>query len=312
MEGRNIVVTGGAGFIGSNIVRTLSSENEVIVIDDLSIGNLSNINDLIQNKSITFIKGSVTDLDFLQKIFKNVDYVFHEAAIPSVPRSIENPIKSNYANVNGTINVLVAARDNNADKVVYASSSSIYGDTPTLPKRENMSPNPLSPYAVSKVCGEYYCKVFNEVYGLATASLRYFNVFGPRQDPSSKYAAVVPNFINRVLNDSSPVVYGDGLQTRDFTYIKDVVNANILAAESNSIGKFNIAGGKRVSINDLAKMVMKIMRKDLDLIYKDSRLGDIMHSLADISKAKKELNYEPRFTLYKGLEETIEWFLQVI
>lgn len=242
MEGRNIVVTGGAGFIGSNIVRTLSSENEVIVIDDLSIGNLSNINDLIQNKSITFIKGSVTDLDFLQKIFKNVDYVFHEAAIPSVPRSIENPIKSNYANVNGTINVLVAARDNNADKVVYASSSSIYGDTPTLPKRENMSPNPLSPYAVSKVCGEYYCKVFNEVYGLATASLRYFNVFGPRQDPSSKYAAVVPNFINRVLNDSSPVVYGDGLQTRDFTYIKDVVNANILAAESNSIGKFNIAG----------------------------------------------------------------------
>lgn len=308
MKCRTVVVTGGAGFIGSNVVRTLAKGNEVIVIDDLSAGHLKNIQDLIDDQSITFVKGDITDLNLLNHTFKNIDYVFHEAAIPSVPRSVKDPISSNNANVNGTLNVLVAAKDNGVKKVVYASSSSIYGDTPVLPKKEDMRPRPLSPYAVSKLTGEYYCQVFNDVYNLSTVSLRYFNVYGPRQDPLSEYAAVIPKFIGRVLNDKPPIVYGDGEQTRDFTFIEDVVNVNILAAESKIAGVFNIAGGKRISLNELAKLVLKIIGKDLDPIYDDPRPGDIKHSLADISKAKKELRYEPIFSLKKGLHETIKWF----
>jgi len=308
MKGKNVVVTGGAGFIGSNLVRALAGENEVIVIDDLSTGNPENIRGLIDNQSIMFVEGSITDLDLLNKTFKNVDYVFHEAAIPSVPRSVKDPIESNYANVNGTLNVLVAARDSGVEKVVYASSSSAYGDTPVLPKNEDMKPSPLSPYAVSKLVGEYYCQVFTEVYGLSTASLRYFNVYGPRQDPLSEYAAVVPIFISQVLNDDCPVIFGDGSQTRDFTFIRDVVNVNILAMKSKVSGVFNIAGGKRISINELAKLVMKIIGRNLDIVYEDPRPGDVMHSLADISKAKEKLGYEPRFDLTKGLEETLKWF----
>jgi len=308
MKGKNVVVTGGAGFIGSNLVRALLGENEVIVIDDLSTGNLENIRDLIDDQSIMFVKGSVTDLDLLQETFKNVDYVFHEAAIPSVPRSVKDPIKSNYANVNGTLNVLVAARDNGVEKVVYASSSSAYGDTPVLPKKEDMKPTPLSPYAVSKLVGEYYCQVFAEVYRLSTVSLRYFNVYGPWQDPASEYAAVIPRFISRVLNGESPVIFGDGSQTRDFTFVRDAVNANILAAKSTATGVFNIAGGRRISINELAQLVMRIIGKDVDVVYDDPQPGDIMHSLADISKAKEELGYEPGFDLTKGLEETLKWF----
>jgi len=308
MKGKNVVVTGGAGFIGSNLVRALLGENEVIVIDDLSTGNLENIRDIIDDQSIMFVKGSVTDLDLLQETFKNVDYVFHEAAIPSVPRSVKDPIKSNYANVNGTLNVLVAARDNVVEKVVYASSSSAYGDTPVLPKKEDMKPTPLSPYAVSKLVGEYYCQVFAEVYRLSTVSLRYFNVYGPWQDPASEYAAVIPRFISRVLNGESPVIFGDGSQTRDFTFVRDAVNANILAAKSTATGVFNIAGGRRISINELAQLVMRIIGKDIDVVYDDPQPGDIMHSLADISKAKEELGYEPGFDLTKGLEETLKWF----
>ena len=308
MKGKNVVVTGGAGFIGSNLVRALAGENEVIVIDDLSTGNLENIKDLIDDQRVTFVEGSVTDLDLLQKTFKNVDYVFHEAAIPSVPRSVKDPVKSNYANVNGTLNVLVAARDNGVEKVVYASSSSAYGDTPVLPKKEDMKPSPLSPYAVSKLVGEYYCLVFNEVYGLSTISLRYFNVYGPRQNPLSEYAAVVPRFISRVLNGESPIVFGDGNQTRDFTFVRDTVSANILAMKSNASGVYNIAGGKRISINKLAQLVMRIIGRNLDVIYNDTQPGDIRDSLADISKAKEKLGYVPRFDLTKGLEETLIWF----
>lgn len=304
----NVVVTGGAGFIGSNLTKGLAYENDVIVVDNLSTGYLKNIQDLIDTNKIEFIGESITDLDSLQKTFRNIDYVFHEAAIPSVPRSVEDPISSNYANINGTLNVLVAARDNNVKKVVYASSSSAYGDTPMLPKKENMKPCPLSPYAVSKLTAEYYCQVFTEVYDLPTASLRYFNVYGPRQDPSSEYAAVIPNFITRISNDESPIVYGDGEQTRDFTFIDDVVNANILAAESKNTGVFNIAGGKRISINDLTKVIMEIIGKDLDLVYDNPRPGDIKHSIADISKAKEKLNYEPKFNIKDGLEETVKWF----
>ena len=308
MKDKNVVITGGAGFIGSNLTRTLAADNNVTVIDDLSTGNLENIKDLIDNQSILFVEGSITDLDLLIKTFKNVDYVFHEAAIPSVPRSIKDPIKSNYTNVNGTLNVLVAARDSRVEKVVYASSSSVYGDTPVLPKKEDMKPSPLSPYAVSKLVGEYYCRVFTEVYRLSTVSLRYFNVYGPRQDPSSEYAAVIPNFISRVLNCKSPIVFGDGKQTRDFTFVRDVVNANTFAVKGKTCGVFNIASGKRISINELAQLVMKITGKDIDVVYNDSRAGDIMHSLADISKAKEKFGYEPRFDLTKGLEETLKWF----
>ena len=308
MKDKNVVITGGAGFIGSNIARALAADNDVTVIDDLSTGNLENIKDLVDNQSITFVEGSITDLDLLNKTFKNVDYVFHEAAIPSVPRSIKDPIKSNYTNVNGTLNVLVAARDSGVEKVVYASSSSVYGDTPVLPKKEEMTPSPLSPYAVSKLVGEYYCRVFTEVYGLPAVSLRYFNVYGPWQDPSSEYAAVIPNFISRVLNCKSPIVFGDGKQTRDFTFVRDVVNANTFAVKGKTCGVFNIASGKRISINELAQLVMKITGTNIDVVYADSRPGDIMHSLADISKAKEKFGYESKFDLKEGLEETLKWF----
>ena len=308
MKNRNIVVTGGAGFIGSNLTRYLSKENNVTVIDNLSTGYTRNIKDLIDTEIIKFNEGTITDINFLQKIFGDIDYVFHQAAIPSVPRSVEDPISSNYANINGTLNVLVAARDNGVKKVVYASSSSAYGDTPTLPKREDMNPCPLSPYAVNKLAAEYYCQVFNEVYNLPTVSLRYFNVYGPRQDPASEYAAVIPKFITRISNSKSPIIYGDGEQTRDFTFVKDVINANILAAESREKGVFNIAGGKKITIDDLAKTIMEIIGNEIDLDHQDPRPGDIKHSLADISKAKEKLKYEPMFNLKNGLEETVEWF----
>jgi len=312
MKGKKVVVTGGSGFIGSNLTQELSKENQVTVVDNLSTGYLENIQNLINSGDIIFVKGSITDMDLLQKLFEDVDYIFHQAAIPSVPRSVKDPISSNYTNVNGTLNVLVAARDNNVKKLVYASSSSAYGDTPVLPKSENMKPCPLSPYAISKLTAEYYCQVFSDVYNLATASLRYFNVFGPRQDPSSEYAAVVPKFIGSILNDKSPIVYGDGEQTRDFTFVDDVVNANILAAESKSTGVFNSAGGKRIPINELAGLIMELLDKDLDITHIEPQPGDIKHSLADISKAKEQIKYIPKFNLKDGLKETVKWFQQVM
>ncbi|MCW3130265.1 MAG: SDR family oxidoreductase [Methanophagales archaeon] len=303
-----IVITGGAGFIGSNLAMELSKEkeSEVIIVDDLSTGRVSNLEKI--NKNINLVRGSITDLQLLKGIFKDVDYVFHQAAIPSVPRSIKDPIASNNANVNGTLNVLVAAKDCNVKKVIYASSSSVYGDTPELPKREDMVPNPLSPYAVTKLLGEYYCKVFNEVYGLKTISLRYFNVYGPRQDPYSDYAAVIPRFINRVLENKPPVIYGDGEQTRDFTFVKDVVRANIQAMKSDANGVYNIASGNRISINELANVIMKLMGRNLKPIHEAPREGDIRHSLGDISSAKKTLSYEPQYSVEEGLRRTIKWF----
>jgi len=308
IKNKKIVVTGGAGFIGSNLSRALCKDNDVIAIDDLSTGHTNNIQDLIDNKSISFIKGSITDLNLLQKTFKNVDYAFHQAAISSVPRSVKDPVRSNLVNVNGTLNVLITAKENCVKKVVYASSSSVYGDTPTLPKKEDMIPDPLSPYGVSKLTGEYYCQVFTGVYGLPTVSLRYFNVYGPYQDPNGEYAAVIPKFINLVLNNKPPVIFGDGLQTRDFTYIQDVVNANVLAMESKAIGVFNAAGGKQITISKLAKIVTEKIGKDLQPVYNDPRPGDILHSYADITKAKKEIGYTPSFDIKNGLMETIKWF----
>lgn len=312
MNAKKIVVTGGAGFIGSNLVRYLSADNQVIIIDDLSTGHMKNIVNLVDDENIEFIEGSITDLELLQKTFKNVDYIFHEAAIPSVPRSIKDPVTTSNVSINGTLNVLLAARDCNVKKVIYASSSSVYGDTPTLPKTEEMNPNPLSPYAVGKLTGEYYCSVFTKIFNLPTVVLRYFNVYGPRQDPVSEYAAVIPKFITNVFNDTPPVIYGDGLQTRDFTFIDDVIKINILAAESDVTGIFNVAGGKQISINEIAKTIMRLCNKNLEIEYKEARPGDIKHSLADISKAKEKFGYTPNYDIKNGLKETIKWFQKQI
>ena len=307
MKNKRVIITGGAGFIGSNIAETLMDDNKVIIIDDFSTGKRENLKNL---DSIKLVEGTITDLVFLQKEFENIDYVFHQGALPSVPRSVRDPISSNLVNINGTLNVLVAARDNNVKKVVYASSSSGYGDTPELPKVETMIPNPLSPYAITKLTGEYYCQIFNEIYDLPTTSLRYFNVFGPKQDPTSQYSAVIPKFITSAFNNQSPIIYGDGDQTRDFTYVKDVVQANILSAEnSKSNGEFfNVAGGKRITINKLAEKIIENIGMDLKAKHLESRAGDIKHSLADISKAKDLIGFEPQFSLDKGLEITIDFF----
>jgi UDP-glucose 4-epimerase len=308
MEEKHIVVTGGAGFIGSNLVKNLMEKNHIIVIDDLSTGHLQNIENLVTLKKIEFINGSITDLELLQKTFSGVDYIFHEAAIPSVPRSVKDPLKTTTVNALGTLNVLLAARDNHVKKVIYASSSSVYGDTPTLPKQEDMIPNPLSPYAVSKLTAEYFCGVFTRIYALPTVSLRYFNVYGPGQDPTSEYAAVVPKFITSVLNEKPPLIYGDGGQTRDFTFINDVVRANILAAESTSTGIFNIAGGKRISVNQLAELIIRICKKNVTSVHQSPREGDILHSLADVARAKEGFNFISAFSITDGIEETIKWF----
>ena len=299
-----IVITGGAGFIGSNLAEELSKEkdNEVIIIDDLSTGKIENIKGL----NIRFVEGSITDLNLLKSIFKDVDYVFHQAAIASVQKSIEDPKRTDEVNAKGTLNVLIAARDGGVKKVVYASSSAVYGDTPKLPKREDMTPNLLSPYAITKLIGEYYCKVFDEVYGLKTVSLRYFNIYGPRQDPHSDYAAVIPRFINRVLENKPPMIYGDGEQTRDFTFVKDVVRANILAIRSDATGVYNIASENRISINELANIIIKFLEKNLIPIYNDPKEGDVKHSFGDISKAKRDLDYEPRYSFKEGLKRTIK------
>ena len=301
-----VVVTGGAGFIGSNLAEELLKKHEVTVIDNLSTGRIDNLDQIIDK--INFIEGSITDLDLLKDAFSGADTVFHEAAIPSVQRSVDNPIASNEANVEGTLKVLVAAKDCNVRKLVYAASSSAYGDTPTLPKYEEMKPNPKSPYAISKLTGEYYCRVFSDVYGLKTACLRYFNVYGPRQNPQSQYAAVIPRFITRILAHEPPVIYGDGEQTRDFTFVKDVVKANILAMQSPAEGVFNIACGQRVSLNDLAGKLMDITGIKLDPIYEKPRQGDVRDSLADISSAGEKLGYKPNYNLNSGLEGTIKWF----
>ncbi len=298
------IITGGAGFIGSNLAEVLSRDNEVIIVDDLSTGNDANIRGL----EIELVKGSVTDLDLLRKTFKGANYVFHQAAIPSVPRSIKDPVSTNEANVTGTLKVLIAARDCGVKKVIFASSSSAYGDTPELPKREDMNPNPLSPYAVTKLIGEFYCNVFDEVYDLKTVALRYFNVYGPKQDPHSDYAAVIPKFIKRIQEGKPPIIYGDGTQTRDFTSVDDVVSANILAAESDAKGVYNVATGKRITINELANVIMAIMGRDLDPIHEKPREGDVLHSLGDITKAKKDFGYAPGDKLEANLKETVKWF----
>ena len=305
---KRIVVTGGAGFVGSHLTEELARRGYyVIILDDISTGKIENIELLLKKEAVEFIKGSITDLPLLRKLLQGVDYVFHQAAISSVLRSIENPQATHEVNATGTLNVLLAARDNGVRKVIYASSSSVYGDSPALPKIEDMAPNPQSPYAVAKLAGEFYCHVFHEVYGLPTVCLRYFNIYGPRQDPHSQYAAVIPKFIKRVSEKSPPIIFGDGEQTRDFTFIKDAVEANLLAAESNAAGIFNIGRGESISVNQLAGLTIKLMRNNVELIHTEPRPGDIRHSLADISRAKT-FGYNPKYSLKEGLRETIRRF----
>lgn len=305
---KKVAVTGGAGFIGSHLAELLSSRGyHVIIVDDLSTGNMGNIEPLLKSVNVEFLQGSILDLPLLQKVFQGVYYVFHEAALPGVPRSIDSPQYSHEANLTGTLNVLLSARDNHVNKVIYASSSSVYGDTRTLPKREDMLPNPLSPYAVTKLAGEYYCRVFHQVYGLPTVCLRYFNVYGPKQDPDSQYAAVIPWFIKRTYEGKSPIIFGDGEQTRDFTFVKDVVEANILAAQDNACGVFNISRGESITINQLAELIIELVGNKVESVHQEPRPGDIRHSLADVSKAKV-FGYEPRYDLKVGLAETIRWF----
>ncbi len=309
----NYIVTGGAGFIGSHIVGELAQKrHDVVIIDNLFSGKSENIGPFLDGEQVRFMKGSITDLPLLQELFQGADGIFHQAAIASVPRSIHNPAATNEANVTGTLNVLLAARDAGVRRVVFASSSAVYGDTPSLPKREDMPPNPRSPYAVSKLAAEQYLSVFSEVYGLSTVSLRYFNVFGPRQDPSSEYAAVIPRFITSILHRRSLTVFGNGEQTRDFTYVKDVVQANIRAMERSAQGVFNIAYCRRISVRELAAMIMEITGISVPLSFEQARTGDIRDSLADISRAQEAFGYEPRYTVRTGMEETISWYRELV
>jgi UDP-glucose 4-epimerase len=300
------IITGGAGFIGSYIVEAVAGSHEVVVIDNFSSGKSENMSGFPEN--VRVIHGSITNLSLLMDAFKGADGVFHLAAIASVARSVDDPLATHETNLTGTLNVLLAARDCGVRKVVFSSSSAVYGDEQTLPKREDMPPVPLSPYAVSKQAGEYYCNVFSELFGVKTVSLRYFNVFGPRQDPHSEYAAVIPKFITRFIDNQPPIIFGNGMQTRDFVYIKDVVQANMLAMQSSATGTFNIGSGQKIDLNTLAGTLAEIMKVNIHPIHEKPRTGDIRDSVSDISAAKKTLGYQTRYSLDDGLGETITWF----
>jgi nucleoside-diphosphate-sugar epimerase len=304
------LVTGGAGFIGSHIAAALvSSGARVRIIDDLSTGHLENVAEI--GGDIDFIQASLTDHKALSSALQDVELVFHEAAIPSVPRSVDKPVETHEASVNATFSLLLAARDQKVRRLVYAASSAAYGDQPELPKREDMRPDPLSPYAVAKLVGEYYCRVFSRVYGLETVSLRYFNVFGPRQDPGSQYSGVISRFIDAVLNSKQATIYGDGEQGRDFTYISNVVDANLKAAESAAaVGQvINIANGERVTVNEVFNKVKKLTgHPDAQPEYAPSRTGDVRDSLADLGLARSLLGYNPQVGLEEGLRLTIDWW----
>ncbi len=303
------LVTGGAGFIGSHIAsRLIRNGDRVKVLDNVSTGSLQNLKDFLND--IEFIEGDIRDVDTLKRAVKGVDCIFHQAALPSVQRSVQFPIESAAVNGMGTLHVLEAARHAGVRRVVYASSSSVYGNTPTLPKREDQPPNPLSPYAVSKLTGEQYCRIYYNLHGLETVSLRYFNVFGPRQDPGSAYAAVIPRFIHALSNEESPIVYGDGKQTRDFTFVSNVVDANLLASTSERAlgGVFNVAYSERTSLNNLLHHLERITGTSASPIHEPPRPGDVKDSLADICQAQEKLGYRPSTTLEEGLRETVEWF----
>ncbi len=301
------LITGGAGFIGSHIAQALLDSGESVrILDNLATGKETNLAAL--GGHAQFIQGDLRDYDTVRAAMEGVEVVFHQGALASVPRSIADPVGSLETNINGTQNVLLAARDSGVRRVVYASSSSVYGNTPTLPKREDMSPHPMSPYAVQKLTGELLCGVFTRIYGLETVALRYFNVFGPRQDPRSEYAAVIPRFLTALVEKRRPVVFGDGEQTRDFTYVTNVVRANLLAASSSdAVGyAMNIGCGERVSLNTVLRLAGELLGVTVDADYRQERPGDVRDSLADISLARRLLGYEPTIGFREGLARSLD------
>ena len=306
------LITGGAGFIGSNIVESLLNQGRSVrVFDNFSTGKRGNLQGI--DKKAEIVEGDLRDASAVERAVAGVRYVLHLAAIPSVPRSVADPQLTNDANITGTVNLLVAARDARCQRVVFSSSSSVYGDTPTLPKREDMIPSPLSPYAVHKITGEYYCRIFWQLYGLETVSLRYFNVFGPRQDPQSQYAAVIPRFITAILAGRQPTIFGDGKQTRDFSHVDNVAAANLTACEApkEALGEsFNIACGGRITLLDLVDTINKIAGRNVTPKFDPPRPGDVLHSQADIGKAANLLGWTPHVSFHEGIEKAVAWYRQ--
>lgn len=303
------LVTGGAGFIGSHIAEALVKRGEQVrVLDNLMTGNRENLAHLAGK--LEFIEADIRDVAVTRQAMEGVNIVYHEAAIPSVPRSVAEPQLNHDANVNGTFNVLMTARDAGVSRVIFAASSSAYGDTEVLPKTETMLPNPLSPYAAAKLVGELYCQTFTRVYGLETVALRYFNVFGPRQDPTSPYSGVISKFVTALLNNEAPTIFGDGEQSRDFTYVANVVDANLRAAEApDAVGQvMNLGIGQRITLNQLFEELQKIIGTNLKPNYHETRAGDVRHSLADISRAEALLGYRPLVGLAEGLKHTVDWY----
>jgi nucleoside-diphosphate-sugar epimerase len=305
------LITGIGGFIGSSLAGELLKRGEQVRgVDNFSTGKRGNLAEIISQ--IDLHEADILDLDAMKSACDGADYVLHQAAIPSVPKSVLDPIASNRANVDGTVNLLVAARDAKVKRVIYAASSSVYGDTPTLPKRERMTPDPISPYAVAKLASEHYMASFYRCYGLETVALRYFNIFGPRQDPSSPYSGVLAKFITLMLRGEQPTMFGDGEQSRDFTYIDNAVDANLLACQAPALrvaGKtFNVATGRRITLNETFKLLQRLTSYSGSPIYGAERGGDIKHSLADISSAEKHLGYKPKVTFEDGLRRTVDWY----
>jgi nucleoside-diphosphate-sugar epimerase len=306
---QKFLVTGGAGFIGSNICRRLVAEGCFVrVVDNLLTGKRSNLATIIDK--IEFVEADMGVPEVARSVVKDIDVILHEGALPSVPRSVDDPAATHQHCVDATFTLLLAARDAGVKRFVYAASSAAYGDTPTLPKVETMAPNPLSPYAVGKLVGEYYCSVFSKVFGLETIALRYFNVFGPHQDPASQYAAAIPAFVTAILRGQSPTIYGDGEQSRDFTYVDNVVQANLLAARAKEThGEVvNIACGEAVTVNAIIDAINKLLGKNVKPIYAPARAGDVKHSLADITAARKLIGFKPVTLFREGLEKSIDWY----
>ncbi len=305
-----VLVTGGAGFIGSNLADALVAQGaRVVILDNLITGFRENLEEI--RGDFEFIEGDLNDDDKLRKALDSVEIVFHQAALPSVPRSVDNPRETHQACVDGTFNLLLRAKESGVRRVVYAASSSAYGNQETLPKLETMRPEPLSPYAAAKLMGEYYCQVFSSVYGLETLSLRYFNVFGPRQNPASHYSGVISRFVDALMSGKTPVIYGDGETSRDFTFVTNIVNANIRAAQtSEGIGEvMNVANGERITLNELLEVLKKITgREGVTADHQPERLGDVKHSQADITRAKEWLGYQKTVGLEEGLQKTIDWW----
>ncbi len=316
---KKILVTGGAGFIGSNLCETLIKKgNKVVCLDNFSTGKRKNIEKLLNNSDFTFIEGDIRNFDDCLKSTNGVDYVLHQAALGSVPRSINDPITSNQVNISGFLNMLIASRDSKIKRFVYAGSSSTYGDSESIPKVENNIGKPLSPYAITKYVNEIYADIFSKIYGLQTIGLRYFNVFGRKQDPDGVYAAVIPKFVKQLLKGESPVINGDGTYSRDFTYIDNVIHANLLSLTTTNPKSlntvYNVACGDRNTLNDLVKFLKNYLSdydndiKNIEVIYGPKRPGDIPHSQASIEKAKRLLNYKPQYSLQKGLKEAVKWY----